>query len=367
MSGPAPSLVLAFAGGTLLILGVLWDAFETAVLSRRVSRGTRLTTIFYRSTWPAWRAVAVRIRSDRKRENFLTVFGPLSLLLLIAFWAVCLVVGFGMLYWGAGTHMRTPDGRANLLVDLYMSGTTLFTLGIGDVTPTSPSGRAITVLESGIGLGFLALMISYLPVLSQAFSNREVSISLLDARAGSPPTGSELLRRHGRDCEESLEPLLREWERASAQLLESHVSFPVLAYYRSQHDNQSWVAALTAILDSCALLIAVVEDGPVRQARLTFAMARHAVADLCHVFDLEPEPPRPDRLSPSDLSRLRQALAQSEIALQSGPASERRLDELRAMYEPQVNVLSRRLLMPLPPWLPAAGVNEYWQATAPER
>jgi hypothetical protein len=359
--------VSAIAGGVLLILGVLWDAFETAVLSRRVSRGTRLTTIFYRSTWPAWRVVAGRIRSERQRENFLTVFGPLSLLLLIAFWAFGLVLGFAMLHWGAGTQMRTPDGRMNFFVDLYMSGTTLFTLGIGDVTPTSPSGRAITVVESGIGLGFLALMISYLPVLSQAFSSREVSISLLDARAGSPPTGSELLRRHGRDWEVGLEPLLRDWERASAVLLESHVSFPVLAFYRSQHDNQSWVAAMTAILDSCALIIAVVENGPVRQSRLTFAMARHAVTDLCHVLNLNPRPPKPDRLSRTDLAALRESLRQSGIALQPEPAAEKRFHELRGMYEPQVDALSRRLLMPLPPWVPIAAVHENWNATAPER
>ena len=361
-----PIHLLAIAGGILLILGVLWDAFETAVLSRRVSSGTRLTTLFYRLTWPAWRIAAAWIRSARRRENFLTVFGPLSLLLLIALWALSLVLGFALLHWGAGSQMQTPDGRMSLLVDLYMSGTTLFTLGIGDVTPTSPTARAITVLESGIGLGFLALMISYLPVLSQAFSSREVSISLLDARAGSPPTGSELLRRHGRDWEVALEPLLHDWERSSAALLESHVSFPVLAFYRSQHDNQSWVAAMTAILDTCALIISVVENGPVRQARRTFAMARHAVADMCYVLDLDPQPPRPDRLTPVKLAELRESLRKSGIALQPEPSSERRFHELRGMYEPQVHALSRRLLMPLPEWVPAAAVHENWNATAPE-
>jgi hypothetical protein len=359
---------VSIAAGAILILGILWDAFETTVLSRRVSHGTRLTTLFYRLTWPTWRMVAGRIRSSRTRENFLTVFGPLSLLLLIALWAVGLVLAFGLLHWGAETQIKAPEGYAGLPADIYLSGTTLFTLGIGDVTPTTSAGRAITVLESGIGLGFLALMISYLPVLSQAFSKREVSIALLDARAGSPPTGSELLRRQGRSREtEALEPLLRDWERASAELLESHVSFPVLAYYRSQHDNQSWVAAMTAILDACALVIAVVENGPVRQARLTFAMARHAAVDMCRVFDLLPLTPRPDRLPAADLARLRESLRQSEIALQPPEHSERRLNELRAMYEPQVHALSKKLLMPLPPWVPPAAVYENWQATAPER
>jgi len=358
---------LGFAAGVLLIAGVLWDAFESAVLSRRVSRGHQLTTLFYRLTWPTWRSAAERIRSPRRRENFLTVFGPLSLLLLIALWALGLLFGFALLYWGARTQLRTPDGQTSFLVDAYMSGTTLFTLGIGDVTPVSSGGRWITVAESGIGLGFLALMISYLPVLSQAFSNREVSISLLDARAGSPPSGTELLRRHVSDDEASLELLLRDWERSAAQLLESHVSFPVLAYYRSQHDNQSWVAALTAVLDSCALIIAVVAKGPVHQARLTFAMGRHAAADLCRVLNVAPEPPHPDRLRSAELERLRDLLFESRIPMQAEPGCERRLRDLRALYEPQLYALSRRLLMPLPPWVPPAAVHENWQAMAPER
>jgi hypothetical protein len=364
MHGPVS--LLAIAGGILLITGVLWDAFENAVLSRRVSRGTRLASIFYRAIWPTWRWTASRIRSDRLRENFLTVFGPLSLLLLIALWAAALAVGFALIFWGAGTVMRSDDGTSGFFVDLYMSGTTLFTLGIGDVTPMSPAGRAITVAESGMGLGFLALMISYLPVLSQAFSHREVSVSLLDARAGSPPSGSELLRRHGHQGT-GLEVLLRDWERSSAEILESHVSFPVLAFYRSQHDNQSWVAAMTAILDTCALIIAFVQEGVVQQARLTFAIARHAVADMCYVLKLEPRPPSPPRLSEDVLSRLLQSLTDSGLAIQCDAASCRRLEELRAMYEPSVEALSRELLMPLPPWVPPARVHENWAATAQER
>jgi hypothetical protein len=358
--------LLAVAGGFLLIAGVLWDAFENAVLSRRVSRGLRLTAIFYRSIWPAWRRAAERIPNERRRENFLTVFGPASLLLLIAFWAAGLCFGFALLFWGFDTAMRTPDGKVGFLPDLYLSGTTLFTLGIGDVTPKSATGRAITVAECGIGLGFLALMISYLPVLSQAFSSREVSISLLDARAGSPPSGVELLRRHGGDWD-SLEELLHDWEIASAQLLESHVSFPVLAYYRSQHDNQSWVAAMTAVLDACALLIAFVEKGPVRQARLTFAIARHAVADLCLVLRLRPHAPHPPRLTPEEPKRLGDLLRGSGVELHCDAGTQKRFEDLRAMYEGYVESLSRRLLMPLPPWIPPDRVHENWNATALER
>jgi hypothetical protein len=360
----APISVLAIAAGAVLAAGILWDAFETTVLSRRVSRGTHLTIAFYRLTWPLWRAVARRIPRGNRRENFLTVYGPISLLLLIASWALGLVVAFGLLQWGIGSRVVSPEGHASFFTTVYMSGTTLFTLGIGDVVPHSPEGRFLTVLESGIGLGFLALVIGYFPVLSQAFSEREGNITLLDARAGSPPTSVELLRRHGLDrAADALFDLLRDWERWSARLLESHVSFPVLAYYRSQHDNQSWVAAMTAVLDTCALVIATGEQREkrlVRQARLTFAVARHAVADMCRVLSRQAAPPESDRLPDAEVERLVHSLVEAGITMPPGEATRGKLRELREMYEPYIHALGSHLLMPLPPFCPAAPARDNW-------
>jgi hypothetical protein len=349
--------------GTLLLAATLWDAFETMVLSRRVSRTTGLTVIFYRLTWPSWRALARRMKDENRRENFLTVYGPLWLLLLIALWALSMVLAFALMQWGAGSRMKSPDGSDSFLTTLYMSGTTLFTLGLGDVTPHSSAGRFLTVFESGIGLGFVALVIGYLPVVSAAFSRRESAIALLDARAGSPPTAVELLRRHlGDGGAEDLHALLRDFERWAAELLESHVSFPVLAFYRSQHDNQSWVAGMTALLDACALIRAIVKTDCQRQAKLTFAMARHAVGDLARVLRTRPRTPDPDRLPPAALARLRRELASASVALREGPDAEAKLVELRQMYEPIVESLSRLLLMPLPPWMPPARARENWMS-----
>ncbi|MGH8060313.1 MAG: potassium channel family protein, partial [Candidatus Entotheonellia bacterium] len=263
--------VLAVLGLTL-IATVLWDTFETVILPRRVTRRFRLTGLFYRYTWLPWSAVARRMRQGRRRETYLGFYGPLSLLLLLSVWAVGLILGFALLQWGLGSALIAPEGAASFGTDLYMSGTTFFTLGLGDVTPHSSMARAVTVAEAGTGFGFLAIVISYLPVLYQAFSRREVNISLLDARAGSPPSATELLRRHsqGRHLEE-LSRLLYDWEHWSAELLESHLSYPVLGYFRSQHDNQSWLAALTTILDTSALVMVGIDGTPERQAQLTFA------------------------------------------------------------------------------------------------
>jgi Ion channel len=348
----------------VLILVILWDAFETIILSRRVSRKFRLTRFFYKLLWTPWRALAKQVPEGNRRENVLMVFGPLSLILLLVLWAVGLIVSFALLHWGLGTQLAGPRDLSGFGEDLYMSGTNFFTLGLGDVTPRSALARGLTVLESGMGFGFLALVIGYLPTLSQAFSRREVNISMLDARAGSPPTAAQLLRRHSRQGEDDLYDLLRDWERWSAELLESHVSFPVLSYFRSQHDNQSWVAALTTILDACCLAIARIEEGPERVARLTFAMARHAVVDLCAVFHLAPLPPASDRLPAGEAQRVEKFLANAGYTIRCDEACLGKFSAMRAMYEPYVQALSAYLLMPLPAWIPPEGARDNWQAKA---
>jgi hypothetical protein len=353
--------------GFVLLSAALWDAFEVIISPRRVTRRFRLARAFYRSSWWLWSAVGRSISDENWRETYLGIFGPLSLVMLVGVWATAIVAGFAMMHWGLETPLNVAPGIAPFSTYLYMSGTTFFTLGLGDVTPLGAPGRAIVVVEAGVGFGFLAAIISYLPaILYQAFSSREVSISLLDARAGSPPTAGELLRRHGNDMRE-LGQLLYDWERWSAELLETHLSYPVLAYFRSQHTNQSWLAALTAILDTCALIIAGVNDGPTRQAQLTFAMARHAVGDLAQIFARSRQPVlAPDRLPSSSLTALRDMLAKAGITVQDDTA-EQKIHDLRQMYEPHVQRLSHYLLMSLPPWFPPTATPDTWQITAWER
>jgi hypothetical protein len=357
---------MAWLGALVAVVAVavvLIDAFETMILPRRVSFAYRPARLFYRSAWVGWRAAARRIAAGRRRQTFLSIFGPLSLLALIGLWAVGLIFGFALLHWSLETLPETAGGRFGTYV--YFSGTTFFTLGYGDLVPVGPAGRALSVAEAGLGFGFLALVISYLPVLYQAFSHREITISLLDARAGSPPTAGELLSRCAAACDPAAAgPLLAEWERWAAELLESHISYPVLSYYRSQHDNQSWVGALTLILDTCALLIAAVDGPSGHQARLTFAMGRHAAVDLGLVFGTPPLPPQPDRLPPADLDRLRESLRAAGLTMRDGPAVARALAELRGLYEPFVNALAAHFLFALPPFRPDKPPVDNWQTSA---
>jgi len=349
------SLLAGIAGG-ILVAVVLWDAFETIVLPRRVTRRVRLTRFFYRATWRPFAASARFVHAGGRREAYLGFYGPLSLLLLLVLWAAALVLGFGLLQYAAAPGSFTTD--------VYMSGTTFFTLGLGDVAPRGTFARVLTVVESGLGFGFLAIVIGYFPVLYQAFSRREVSISLLDARAGSPPSAAELLRRHaGPGGAAALEQLLRDWERWAAEVLETHLSYPLLAYFRSQHTNQSWLAALTTVLDTSALVMVGVEGACARQARLTFAMARHAVVDLTQVFATPPALDPVDRLPPTALARLESALAEVELPRVTAGLKDGKLPEVRRSYEPYVAALSRYLLLPLPEWVYESGRRDNWQST----
>ncbi len=351
--------------GVLLIVVVLWDVFETIVLPRRVTRRFRLTRFFYRSIWFPWSAIARKVRRSKRRETFLSIFGPLSLLMLLTLWAVTLVFGFAFIHWAGGSKISPTNAAASFFTDLYYSGTTFFTLGLGDITPLDPAARAMTVIEASMGIGLLALVIGYFPVLYQAFSRREVNISMLDARAGTPPTAAELLRRHQEaQSMDSLDQLLRDWEMWAADLMESHLSYPVLCFFRSQHDNQSWLAALNTVLDACSLVMVGIDGIPKWQAQLTFKMARHAVVDISQIFNTSPLKHDGRRLTSQDLVELRSLLSKYGVALRDEPGDEQTLEDLRAMYEPYTQVLSRYLMMPLPGWLPKARVTDNWQTSA---
>lgn len=406
-----PGPIIAAIVGVLLSASILWEAFETIVLPRRATRRFRFTRFFYRSTWAPWRSIARRMRRSKFRETFLSFYGPLSLLFLFVFWGACMILAFGLLYYSAASYAApAPPSRFvpyHFIEGLYFSGTTFFTLGLGDVSPQGWLQRWLAVIESGLGFGLFALVFSYLPVIYQAFSRREVNIVLLDSRAGSPPTAAELIRRHpGPQGWNELQQLLRDWERVSADILESHVSYPVVAYFRSQHSNESWLAALTAILDACALLIAGLSGfhpdsggkgaglaqtvdrgnpgGPAagiltpdrkqreaqdaqtacaRQARLTFAMCRHTVVDLAQVFSAAPHHSS-ERLPDAELDRLRMALARDGFALRNTPESNGKLHKLREMYEPYVASLGRFLLIDVPPWILAGEAIENWRTSA---
>jgi hypothetical protein len=358
----------AIIAGIVIIGVVLLDAFETVVLPRRVTRQFRLTAWFYRRTWIPWKRIAGHIQTPSRQQSFLGYFGPLSLILLLEFWAAGLILGFALLQYGLGGHEQLSNEPITFARILYHSGETFFTLGYGDIVPTSAGARALSVLEAGLGFAFLGVVIGYLPVVYASFSRREIQISMLDARAGSPPTAVELLVRLAGTSENPaieqtvLDEVLRDWERWAGELLESGISYPVLSFFRSQHSNQSWLGALMTMLDVTSLVIAGIEGIHPGQARLTFAMARHAAVDLAQVVNARYDPQTPERLTDEGFHALREALAAAGLKLRSTDEARQKLAKLRSMYEPYVHSTARNLMVALPPWRHPAKMRDNWQA-----
>lgn len=355
---------IASVVGIAIVLVVLWDAFETVLLPRRVTRRLRLSTSLQKIFWQAWSSLGRRMRDGSRRESYLSFYALLALLALFAVWAVSLIVGFALLQSGVGTRLSyAPGSQGGFAQALYLSASSFFTLGIGDVIPLTGWGRLLTVVEAGTGFGFLAVLIAYLPVLYQSFSRREVRLSMLDELAGSPPRALEMLRRaaHGEKSQVRSEEFFRDWELWSAEILETHLSYPILGYFRSQHDNQSWLAAMTAVLDVSALFVASVMGSPEPFARRTFAMARHAVVDLTQVYGLTPRVHGMPRVRPEHIEAMRSKYHGDVGRLRDPDEGAELLDEIVRGYQPYVDALSEHLLMPLPPVEAEEEPEDNWQ------
>jgi hypothetical protein len=351
-------------GSVALIFLTLLDSFETTILPRRITHRFRYARLYYRNAWKLWRWLALLMPGVKARIAFLSLFGPLSLIGLMTNWVFGLILGFAWLHWSLETSLHVQTGAIDFMGYLYLSGTTFFTLGYGDITPITTLGRALAIIEAGLGFGFLAMIIGYLPVIHQLYSRRERSISLLDARAGSPPSASQfLIRLVTTSSLDEVSPFLREWEQWACELLENHLSFQVLGYYRSQHDNQSWLAALTMVLDTCAFLIIEVPGPHCYQAQLTFAMARHAVVDLVLIMKRKPHEHHADRLPVDRLQWLRDELRARGVVLVSDDAAWP-LKQVRIMYEPFVNALADYYLFKLPEFAPQQVKPDNWQTSA---
>lgn len=346
-------------GSIVILLVILHDAFEVMLLPRRVRSRLRIVRLFFRFTWLIWSGIARRITSGDRRHNYLSLYGPLSMVWLLLVWAGGLVASFGTLYWAleSGQSMRLSWPN-----QLYFSGVTFFTLGYGDIVPHTGLEKLLVVLEAGTGLGFIAIVIGYLPVLYQLFARREAKVIMLDAAAGSPPSAMTLLVRHaeGQSLEE-LEDLLHEWQQWCAELIESQLSYPMLAFYRSQHDNQSWLATLTTIMDSCALLMVGLKGVRTFRARLAFSTARQAVIEMGRVFQVGTLPLAEDRLPAQNFERLRREFAGAGLHFADDEDSEQRLAAFRNTYEPFLNALAAYLVLALPDWLPSGSGLDNWQ------
>ena len=340
---------LALPAGIILLAATLLDVFHTLVVPRAARGRLRLTKILFRLFWRPVRWFGIRFRTAQARERFLAFAAPGFFMGQLVIWAALAVVAYALIYYSppfSGGLQGT--GGATFANALYFSGSTLFTIGFGDVV-VSGAARAVAVAEGATGLGLVAVVIAYLPVFYQAFNRREVGILLLDARAGSPPSGPELLRRMlPGDGGEALGALFVQWESWAADVLETHLSYPLLAYFRSPHDNTSWVTSLGAVLDGATLVLAALDGGPQDQARMLYATGVHAVEDLFYYFR---RPKWHSVIERAEFDEVLRDLKDRGAALRPADEAWDRFHTLRKAYGGRLTALAVMLAAPPSEWI----------------
>jgi hypothetical protein len=357
-------ILVGIAGGVLVAL-MLLEIFLAFLLPRRVKRDPLLARRVAIYIFRPWRAAARRLPAHTG-DTLLGMYGPFGLLLDLALWVALLMLGYACMQWADGSHLATGGRAVDFGHDVYYSAATLVASSPGGLSSHTALARTLQVLEAVTGLGVLTIVISYLPSLYQAFSRRETTVSQLDARAGSPPSAGRLVVRAAtRAGWAGVNDYLREWEEWSAELMETHLSYPTLAYFRSQHINQNWLAALCTILDASALAVAAAPEGSVEEARFTFAISRHAIADLAYTFRVNPATDPIDRLPPADFEALLEELRLSGVELGGAPEEiSGRLGRFRKLYEPYAQVLAEHLELSLPPWLAPESATDNWRTVS---
>jgi len=348
-----PLLEAAF--GLILIGWVLNDVFNTVILPRPTPARYRPAGLLTRNSWTVWRRLADASKTPDKRERRLGIFAPAIVMVLLGLWIVLLILGFGLVMHSLGADIQPP--LPDLWSAFYFAAVTLLTIGYGDFVPVATASRVASIAAGGVGLGIVALTITYLFSLYANFQRRELQVVTLDARAGAPPSGTTLLVTCAAfdDDAVELEAIFDEWERWSAEVLESHLAYPILMFFRSTHDHESWVSAIGAVLDAATLLLTTVEGGPRGQATATHGIGAHLVEDIGRFFrfivDSQPIEAGPmiERLEYDNARE--QLRAAGYVLMADADASWEKFAKKRAQYAGPLNALARYLDVPPAQWI----------------
>ena len=276
--------ILAVVVGVLVVVFTIGSAVKTVVLPRaRASRITRAVFLVLRG---AFRVIAPPSMRFDRRDRILGAYAPLGLIVLLASWLTLVLTGFAAIFWGL------EDRGAEAAFEL--SGSSLFTLGIA--RPGEVGVTPLVFAEAGLGLFLLALLITYLPSIYSAYSRREVGIAALEVRAGEPPSAQEMIWRYeqlGRLSE--IHEVWIEWQRWFAEIEETHTSYPVLVFFRSSHDDHSWVTAAGAVLDAASIMASSVDVPRDVEAEFCIRSGYLCLRAVADYFQIAHNPdPRPD-------------------------------------------------------------------------
>jgi hypothetical protein len=302
--------VLLFAAGLAIVLAVLDAAIRTFVLPRGAG------VMFARAIALAVRSVfdllTRPIKTYEGRDRIMAMYGPTTLLAFVVVWVVGVFVGFTMMFV-AVTDLSWREA-------LRISGSALFTLGFA--VPSSGPAVVLDFMEAGIGLLLIALLIAYLPTIYSSFSRREVVVTRMSVRAGTPPTPTNLLTRaHLTGFLDRLDTLWVDWELWFVELEETHTSLSILTFFRSPNPHRSWLTSAGCILDSAAIRLSTLNityDPAAATCLRSGYMALRAIADFFQVpYDTDPEPDDPISITREEFMDVYEALAAQGVPVRS--------------------------------------------------
>lgn len=271
--------------GLLVVVLVLWDVFQSIVVPRPTPSRLRIARYVVVPAWRAWRALAVRTRTGLARDALLGSFAPGAAIVLLLVWLAGLLLGYGLILYALRDELQPspPD----LGAAIYFAGSSVLTLGYGDFVATGGWSRLAVLTAAASGLGLVALVITFLFSLFGSYQRREILVVALSARAKAPPSAVTLLETYARlDLVGELPKVFGEWERWMAEVLDTHVAYPLLGYFRSSHDETSWISALGAVLDAASLVLTTIEGVPRGQAEITKRVGAHLVEDISNIIGL---------------------------------------------------------------------------------
>ncbi len=344
---PVLNALCALAG-----IGLVWialrDVFQSVIVPRAVNRRWRISVHLTRSLWHVWPRIGWRIQDDGAREDFLSTFAPFTMIAMFAAWALALIVGYGLILYAMRTQLQPQT--VSLFGALYFAGTSFLTIGFGDITGSTGLARLVSLCAGASGLSVVAVVTAFLFSIFGAFQRREVFVVLLGARAGAPPTGVGLLSIHAyADILDDLPAFLRRGQAWTAEVLESHLAYPMLAFFRSSHDYESWVGTLGALLDASALLLTTVDDGMHGQAGIMYEVGRHLTHDLVNYFGLTTG--TQVGVEYSEYLSARERLAAAGFRLREEETSWRAFSELRSTYASGLNAMALFWHIPPVQWI----------------
>jgi hypothetical protein len=341
---------LLLIAGILLIVISFNDAFQSIIVPRAVGRAFRPSFYQARWLWHLWPRLGrfIHPRHANRREDFLAAFAPTNLLLNLVTWSFLLLIGYGAIFYALRDQIHphiTTFGEA-----VYFAGTSFLTIGFGDFVGDHGLTRMISLAAGASGLGLVSITTAYLFAVFGAFQTREQFVVMVGSRAGIPPSGSGLLAIAARaGILKELPSLMRSAEMWCAAVMETHLAYPILAYFRSSHDETSWVGTLATLLDSAVLLMTTVESDA-GEARILYNIARHTTRDLAVYFRVGSETGGPE-ITREQFESVRQLLAHAGFTLKDLDESWRRFVELRGHYASQINGLAAFFEIPALPWI----------------